>query len=142
MTRTAARNLAVQLSFAVNSGSDFGPDDFFKEEYFYALPAEGDLFSERPDEKQMKYITELVNGIRDHASELDGYISRYSQRWKISRISKTALCVLRCALYEILYMQDIPASASINEAVEMAKKYDEPETVSFINGILGSLARQ
>ena len=141
MTRTAARQLALQLSFAVNSGSDVPPEDFFQEDYFYALPAEGSLFTEMPDEAQKKYICTLVKGISDRREELDGYIARYSQRWKLSRISKTALCVLRCALYEILYMPEIPAAAAINEAVELAKGYDEPETVSFINGILGSFMR-
>ena len=141
MTRTAARQLALQLSFAVNSGGDISPEDFFQEDYFFALPAEDNLFSEMPDEAQKEYICTLVNGVTRHAEELDGYISRYSQRWKTTRISKTALSVLRCALYEIIYMPEIPAAAAINEAVELAKGYDEPETVSFINGILGSFMR-
>ncbi len=141
MTRTAARQLALQLSFAANAGSDLAPDEFFTEEYFYALPSDDAVFSEMPDEKQKKYICELVNGIREHREELDEYVSRYSQRWKLTRISKTALNVLRCALYEILYIPDIPAAASINEAVELSKCFDEPETVSFINGILGSFMR-
>ena len=141
MTRTAARLLAIQLSFAANAGSDLGVDDFFEEEYFRALPAEDAIFAERPDDKQKEYIIALVNGVREHTPELDEYISRYSHGWKISRISKTALCVLRCAMYEILYMPDIPTAASINEAVELAKGFDEPETVSFINGILGSFVQ-
>ena len=141
MTRTAARQLAIQLSFALNAGSDVGPEEFFEEEYFRALPAEEEAFMEVPDEKQMEYIRQLVKGIYDYRLELDDIISRYAQGWKISRISRTALAVLRCALYEIQYMPDIPEAASINEAVELAKGYDEPETVSFINGILGSFVR-
>ena len=142
MTRTAARQLALQLSFAVNFGSDVSPEDFFQEEYYHALPAEGNLFAEMPDETQMEYIRTLVDGITTHTEELDGYIARYSQRWKLSRISKTALSVLRCSIYEILYMPEIPPAAAINEAVELAKGYDDPETVSFINGILGSFMRE
>ena len=141
MTRTNARQLAVQLSFAVSAGSDVGPDAFFDEEYFRALPAEDALFSEIPGEHELAYINELVNGVREHREELDGLIERFSQGWKLSRISRTALAVLRCALYEILYMPEIPDAASINEAVELAKGYDEPETVRFINGILGSFMR-
>ena len=142
MTRTTARQLALQLSFAVSAGSDIGPEDFFEEEYFRALPPEENLFDEVPDDKQKEYILSLVNGVRLHQAELDAIVERYAQGWKISRISRTALAVLRCALYEILYMPDIPPAASINEAVELAKAYDEPETVSFINGILGSFMRQ
>ena len=142
MTRTTARQLALQLSFAVSAGSDIGPEDFFEEEYFRALPPEENLFEEVPDDKQKEYILALVNGVRLHQAELDAIVERYAQGWKIGRISRTALAVLRCALYEILYMPDIPPAASINEAVELAKAYDEPETVSFINGILGSFMRQ
>jgi len=142
MTRTAARQLAIQLSFALNAGSDVGPEEFFDEEYFRALPSEDELIAEVPDEKQMLYIRQLVKGIYDYRLELDDIISRYAQGWKISRISRTALAVLRCALYEIRYMPDIPVAAAINEAVELAKGYDEPDTVSFINGILGSYVRE
>ena len=142
MTRTTARQLALQLSFAVSAGSDIGPEDFFEEEYFRALSPEENLFEEVPDDKQKEYILSLVNGVRLHQAELDAIVERYAQGWKIGRISRTALAVLRCALYEILYMPDIPPAASINEAVELAKAYDEPETVSFINGILGSFMRQ
>ena len=142
MTRTAARQLALQLSFAATSGSDLGVEDFFDEEYFRALPSEDLLFAEIPDDGQKNYIRALVEGVRDRREELDGYISRFSRGWKISRISRTALSVLRCAIYEILYMPDIPDAASVNEAVELAKKFDEPETVSFINGILGSFLRE
>lgn len=141
MTRTNARQLALQLSFAVSAGSDVGPDSFFDEEYFRALPAEDALFTEIPGERERAYIQELVTGVRDHREELDGIIERFAQGWKLSRISRTALSVLRVALYEILYMPEIPAAASINEAVELAKGYDEPETVRFINGILGGFMR-
>ena len=82
-----------------------------------------------------------VVGVRDHREELDGIIEQFSQGWKLSRISRTALAVLRMALYEILYMPEIPAAASINEAIELAKGFDEPETVRFINGILGGFMR-
>ena len=142
MTRTAARQLALQLSFAATSGSDLGVEAFFDEDYFRALPSDDLLFAEIPDEEQKNYIRSLVEGVRDRREELDGYISRFSHGWKISRISRTALSVLRCAIYEILYMPDIPEAASVNEAVELAKKFDEPETVSFVNGILGSFLRE
>ena len=74
----------------------------------------------------------------EHAAELDGYIAKYAKDWKFSRIPLVASAIMRVAMYEILYMQDIPNGAAINEAVEIAKKYETPETVKFINGILGS----
>lgn len=141
MTRTSARQLAVQLCFAANAGSDLAPEDFLDEEYFAELPPEEPLYRELPDEEQKKYICAIVNGVREHSPELDEIIARFSHGWKLSRISRTALAVLRCALYELRYMPEVPPSAAINEAVELAKNYDEPETVSFINGILGSYMR-
>ena len=95
MTRTNARQLALQLSFAVSAGSDVGPDAFFDEDYFRALPAEDALFTEIPSEKERAYINDLVTGVRDHREELDGIIEQFSQGWKLSRISRTALAVLR-----------------------------------------------
>ena len=107
MTRTNARQLALQLSFAVSAGSDVGPDAFFDEDYFRALPAEDALFTEIPGEEERAYISALVTGVRDHREELDDLIEQFSHGWKLSRISRTALAVLRVALYEILYMPDI-----------------------------------
>ncbi|NLT13810.1 MAG: transcription antitermination protein NusB, partial [Clostridiales bacterium] len=61
--------------------------------------------------------------------------------WKFGRISRTAVAILKTAMFEILYMPDVPDKAAINEAVELAKRYEEPPTIPFINGILGSFSR-
>ena len=83
-----------------------------------------------------------MRGVADHAPELDGYIAKYSKGWSFARIPLVASAIMRVAMYEILYMPDIPHGASINEAVEIAKKYETPETVKFINGILGTFVRR
>ena len=72
---------------------------------------------------------------------LDGYIARYAKGWNFARIPLVASAIMRVAMYEMLYMADIPAGVAINEAVEIAKHYESPEVVKFINGILGSFAR-
>ena len=77
----------------------------------------------------------------ENPSELDVFIGRYGRVWNLDRISKTALAVMRCAICEILYMDDIPNAAAINEAVELDKGYDEPDTVAFVNGVLGAFVR-
>lgn len=144
MTRTAAREIAVRLMFALGSNPYDGEEqleEFFDREYFASLNGEDELFAEYPDEKQLSYIKDLVSGVSARREELDGFIEKYSRGWKLSRISRISLSVLRCSMYEILYMPDVPNRASINEAVELAKGYEEPETVSFINGILGSFIR-
>lgn len=144
MIRTTAREIAIQLGFAAASAS-VDPaelmETFFSEEHYSTLAAEDELYSQRPNKKQMEYIRRLLTLCTENRSEIDGYIERYSRGWKIERISRTALAVLRCAICEILYMEDIPDSAAINEAVELAKGYDEPDTVSFVNGVLGGFMR-
>lgn len=84
----------------------------------------------------------LAVGVEQHIEELDAKISAYSQKWDTTRMSRVALSVMRLALYEMLYEESIPVSVSINEAVELAKKYGGAEDAPFINGILGTASRQ
>ena len=144
MTRTVAREIAVRLNFSASENPS-KPDELlsrvFEEEYYFTLRAEDKLYKESPDELQLEYITRLVTGVAEHSVELDGYIEKYAVGWKFGRISRTAVAVVKTAMFEVMYMPDIPDNAAINEAVELAKRYDPPETVSFINGVLGSFSR-
>ena len=144
MTRTAAREIAIQLCFAAAS-ADLDPRDlaerFFAPEHYESLAQENDLFRERPDDRQMDYILRLTALCAEHRGEIDALIERYARGWRVERISRTALAVLRCAVCELLYMEDIPNAAAINEAVELCKGYDEPDTVAFVNGVLGGIMR-
>ena len=144
MKRTVAREIAARLCFAVSENPS-DPAELlsrtFEAEYYASLKAEDELYETKPDKMQLDYITRLVTGISEHSAELDGYIEKYAVGWKFNRISRTAVAIMKLAMYEVLYMPDIPDSASINEAVELAKRYEPPETVSFINGILGSFSR-
>jgi len=145
MKRTVAREIAVRLCFAV-SENPADPEELlartFDEEYYASLQSEDDLYKNKPDKKQLDYISRLVKGIYEHSAELDGYIEKYSVGWKFGRISRTAVAIMKLAMFEVLYMPDVPDRASINEAIELAKRYEPPETVSFVNGILGSFSRE
>jgi len=99
------------------------------------------LYQDYPNDKQMQYIREVVRGVAEHGPELDQYIAQYSKNWNFARIPLTAAAIMRVAMYEILYMPEIPAAAAINDAVEIAKKYEDEKVVSFINGILGAFVR-
>ena len=144
MTRTTAREIAIQLGFAAAS-RNVEPsqlmDDFFSPEHYASLQEEDELYNERPDKKQMAYIRRLVELTAENRSEIDAYIQKYSKGWKLERISRTALAVMRCAICEILYMDEIPNAAAINAGGELAKGYDEPDTVAFVNGVLGGFMR-
>ncbi len=144
MTRTKAREIAVGLIYALSVGEQSADElleSFFEGEHYATLADEDELYDSRPDKKQSAYISELVTSAAEHLPELDGYIQKYSVGWKPERISRTALAALRCALCEILYMSDAPTAAAINECVELAKGYEEPDTVAFINGVLGAFMR-
>lgn len=144
MTRTTAREIAIQLGFAAAATGELPSemlDRFFEKEHYESLSQEDELYAQFPDDRQLAYIKDLVNQIDAHRDEIDEQIRKYAIGWRPERISKTALAVLRCALCEIMYMEDIPDSAAINEAVELAKGYDDPDTVAFINGVLGGYMR-
>ena len=81
-------------------------------------------------------------GVENHLEVLDRLIDENSIGWKRSRLSRVAASLLRLALYEMLFEEDIPVSVSINEAVELAKKYGTGEDASFINGLLGTVAKK
>ena len=83
----------------------------------------------------------IVNGVLSHDEEITGIIAKYSTTRSVARISKVNLIIMKIAIYEIKYDDKVPGAAAINEAVEIAKKYETPETVKFINGILGSFVR-
>jgi len=144
MTRTAAREIAVQIGFSLADNAENVQevlDAFLDKEYFETLAGEDKLFAEYPGKRQLDYIRKIVEGTAEHRAELDGYIEKYAKGWKLSRISRIALSILRTAMFEVLYMDDVPDSVAINEAVELSKGYEEQETVAFINGILGSFMR-
>jgi N utilization substance protein B len=131
MARKPAREAAMSLLY----------QRIFTEEYdLNALSSmvDGEL---EIDGRDVPYIEDILKGCSLHIEELDEIIRTNSKGWKLDRISKVDLSILRLALYEILYRDDIPESVSINEAVELAKKYGGEKTGSFVNGILGSFLR-
>ena len=145
MVRNIAREIAIHLSYEL-SFTDKPIDELLNErltaDTFSTLAEEDPIYAEAPNAKQADYIRRLVKGVNDHAAELDGYIAKYAKCWSFARIPLVASAIMRVSMYEMLYMPEIPNGAAINEAVEIAKKYETPETVKFMNGILGSFVRQ
>ena len=144
MTRANARELAVHLIYGrVFTGEE--PEQVVStrldKEYYPQLSTENDIYAERPSKAQVRYLDTVVSGVANREEELNGIIQKFSIGWDVSRISKLTRCVIQLAIYEILYMEDVPTGVAISEAVRLAKKYDAPETGSFVNGILGSFAR-
>ena len=145
MTRGNARELAVHLIYGrAFTGEE--PEQVIstrlEKEYYAKLGEENDVYAERPSRAQMRYIDTVVTGVANREEELDDQIRKYSIGWDISRISKLARCILRLAIFEIQYVEDVPAGVAVSEAVRLAKKYNGDDTGSFVNGILGSFLRQ
>ena len=144
MIRNVAREIAMHLSYELSfTGLSAGEllDQRLSGQHFDALSAEYEVYGELPGPSQRAYIRKLVTGIAAHGYELDQYIEKYAKGWRFERIPLVAGAIMRLAMYEILYMPEIPNGAAINEAVEIAKKYESTEVVRFINGILGSFVR-
>lgn len=101
-----------------------------------------EIAEEVRDLKPNDYIKTVFSGVYDKLDTIDTIISQNAIGWKLNRISKVSLCILRLAIFEMKYLDDIPQSVSINEAVELAKKYATKEDASFINGILSTVVKQ
>ena len=87
------------------------------------------------------YARSIALGVEEKKDNLDGLIEKYSKGWKVKRLPKVNLAILRLAAYEILFVDDVPESVAINEAVELAKKYSGESDYSFINGVLGAVVK-
>ena len=101
------------------------------------VPADGKV----SDAEEAK-IRKALEDITAHIPEIDERLNKVSKGWKTSRMGKVDLSILRLAVYELLFDDDVPTGVAINEAVEIAKRYGGDETASFVNGILGQIARQ
>ena len=144
MKRSDARELAVHLIYGRNfTGEE--PEQVvsvrLQKEYYEKLAQENEIYAEFPNRGQLRYIDSVVAGIANREEELNDQIQKFSIGWDISRISRLARCILQLAIYEILYVEDVPTGVAVSEAVRLAKKYDGDDTGSFVNGILGSFAR-
>ncbi|OJU13873.1 MAG: transcription antitermination factor NusB [Clostridiales bacterium 43-6] len=128
MNRKKQRNQILLLSYEKTFHDDPVPEII-------------NLACEARDMETDEFINSSVNGIFDHLSVIDEKINENLIGWKINRVSRVSLSILRIAVYEMLFCEDIPVSVSINEAVELAKEYCGDEDPSYINGVLGSISK-
>ena len=128
-TRHDARELALQILFQC----DFhGSTDFWLDQFWAQRDA---------SESVREFVAELVSGVRTHQVELDGLITAYARNWTIDRMPVVDRNILRQAIYELLWIPDVPAKVTMDEALELAKNFADDETRRFVNGILDQLIK-
>ena len=141
--RKNAREDAFRLLFEQHVNPEEAAEKL--ERYFSAAKEESKkeepFYVNRPSEADAQYTRTVVEGALLHLSEIDKIIKENLKDWEMDRVSKISIAVLRLAIFEILYMDDIPAEVSASEAVAIAKKYDSPSAGSFVNGLLGSIIK-
>lgn len=130
MTRKEAREYMMKVFYQLDLTGGIGESD----------PAE--LFSDPEIGNQKDYCLKLYSACSEHREEIDALISKYSVKWKLERMPKTDLAILRLTTAEILYMKRIPSAVSINEAVELAKRYGTEQSPKFVNAILGNIVKE
>lgn len=136
LSRRKQREFAFQVLYSLN---------FHPEEDLELIKQDSAHF---PDSKKINFgpevapfSWELIEGVVQKKSELDKYIEKYSRNWKINRIAKIELTILRLATFELIFRPDIPPKVSINEAIELAKSFGDVNSKVFVNGILDALAK-
>jgi len=130
MNRRKSREAAMKLLFEMSIN---------KEKYEDII----ENFKEYTDvdlaDVDMVYVTKVLAGVQEHGVEIDKNIEKHLIKWKLDRLSKMNLAILRISTYEILFEEDIPGKVSVNEGIELAKKYGEDSSPAFINGILAKM---
>ncbi|MBQ9783945.1 MAG: transcription antitermination factor NusB [Clostridia bacterium] len=130
MTRKEAREEAFRLLFETEFRAEEDPNEIF------AVSEENREVADNP------YIKTVYFGVREHLDEIDALIVRHSNGWKPSRISPISRSAIRLSIYEMLYMKDIPAAVSLNEAIELVKKFDDLKMKNFVNGLLNGVKNE
>lgn len=129
MGRKKARDNAFKCVYQLSFGQDFDLSKILENCYI----------ENENDEEEKEYIETVVNGIKSNLEKIDNMILSNLKNWTIDRIFKIDLAILRLAIYEILFMDNIPVKVSANEAVELAKTYGNNESKSFVNGLLAKV---
>ena len=131
MDRSLAREIAMKMLYAASLGGEESMSEVLEQS------EQADTLSD----SDKIFLENLTYGVRARQQELDEIVAQYAQGWALNRLAKVDLTILRMAVYEMLYMPEIPVGATVNEAVELAKRFGEEKSPGFINGILGSVAR-
>jgi len=142
MSRRLAREFAIQFLYSTDFNKNENPYEMLEDFFEIKEEQRHEGMQDSMKEADMKFAEEIIKGTIGKLQEIDQIIQNNTTGWTKERIAKVDLAILRLALYEILFRDDIPDSVSINEAIELAKKYSTDESGSFVNGVLGKIKRE
>ena len=145
MARVTARAAVMQMIYEHLAGGEGGEETLqmvYDELRAEGVPGVEAIRDNEPGAADRAYITRVLDGVVNHLDELDGEIEAASRDWRVERMPKVDLTILRLATWEILHEEDVPGSVAINEAVELASRSSEPASGRFINGVLGTILRK
>ncbi|MFD3157390.1 transcription antitermination factor NusB [Haloimpatiens sp. FM7330] len=133
MNRKISRETTMKLLYQMSIN---------KENYLDIINNYKENTEEKLDNVDFDYIEKVLKGVEENKESIDEKIQEHSTKWKINRISKINLAILRIATYEIMCEEEIPNKVSVNEAIELAKKYSEDKSPAFVNGVLGNMIQK
>lgn len=132
MSRKKSREKAMELLFSITLSKDSVEE---------AIEVFVDNYEDNIKELDLDYIKNLLNGVEANKEEIDKIIEKNLQNWKLDRISKVNLTILRLGVYEIAFDENVPKKVALNEAIELGKLYSDQKSVSFINGVLDKVLK-
>jgi len=142
MARSMARQAAMQLLYERLSGGEAGEESMaMVKEQLAEHNADKAAIGLTKDDKA--FIQDILAGVEEKKDQLDEIIRQHSTgEWTLERVANVDLCILRMAIYEILYRDDVPNNVAISQAVELSRLYSEPKSSRYINGVLGAIERK
>ncbi len=140
-SRRRAREFALQALYQSDL-TDSSPSIALESLWFVQVEGQDSPTTRPAEEEEIAFARRLVSGVQQSRAELDGLIEKASVNWRLSRMPVVDRNILRLAAYELRYCTDVPASVSINEAVELAKRYGDKDSRAFVNGLLDRIAAE
>ena len=142
MSRRLARESAIQFLFSTDFNKNENLEEMLKEFFEAEEESNENEPQEALNKNDVRFAEEIIRGTIENLEQIDQLIQSNTTGWTKERIAKVDLAILRLAMFEILFREDIPGSVAINEAIELAKKYSTDESGGFVNGVLGKIIRE
>ncbi|MEG0497226.1 MAG: transcription antitermination factor NusB [Carnobacterium sp.] len=135
LTRREIREKALQSLFQLSANDDLTPERAMQQ----ALISSNDLADEVETASVPEYLDLLVNGVIKNQTAIDEEVQKYLENWSMGRLAKTDVVIMRIAIFEMLYVPEVPAKVALNEALEITKLYSDEKSRKFVNGVLANI---